>query len=364
MVKEQLWDEVNAMPVFDTHEHLEGFAELEQENFNLRYLLSGNYLDVPRRALMSWDEYAAAVNTHAGHESLLFNDYAFRTLYGIPLYPATADNLAQLDETVRSQYKEQGPDYLPSFLRDTMHVKYLLHDFMNRPGVYSPFWATDRMAQEFGIRHAFRIDTLMRLETVANPRTSYLGEYASAHDLPLNSMADCEDALAKLLNEYACPPRATCIKIGSAYDQSIDYSFVEEYGSDWNFGANLDIRKLTVEEKRRFSDWMFTQVCIFAWEHKLPVEVHTGLAKIEGSNPLNLVNFMRAFPNVPFDLFHAGYPWSNLMAGILSQVGNAWLDMCWAPIISRDTAIRTLTDVIAFGQTWKTIGFGGDCRSV
>lgn len=41
----------------------------------------------------------------------------------------------------------------------------------------------------------------------------------------------------------------------------------------------------------------------------LPFQIHTGHARIQGSNPMLLVDLIAANPNTKFILFHGGHPW-------------------------------------------------------
>jgi predicted TIM-barrel fold metal-dependent hydrolase len=41
----------------------------------------------------------------------------------------------------------------------------------------------------------------------------------------------------------------------------------------------------------------------------MPFQIHTGDARIAGSNPMLLVNLIDANPRTKFELFHGGYPW-------------------------------------------------------
>ncbi|MHB1458857.1 MAG: hypothetical protein ACYC0V_18250, partial [Armatimonadota bacterium] len=47
----------------------------------------------------------------------------------------------------------------------------------------------------------------------------------------------------------------------------------------------------------------------------MPFQNHTGLGKIAGSNPMNLVPMIEKHPETKFVLFHGGYPWTEQVAG-------------------------------------------------
>ena len=43
--------------------------------------------------------------------------------------------------------------------------------------------------------------------------------------------------------------------------------------------------------------------------YELPFQIHTGHGRIQGSNPMNLVDLIEANPRTKFILFHGGFPW-------------------------------------------------------
>ena len=52
----------------------------------------------------------------------------------------------------------------------------------------------------------------------------------------------------------------------------------------------------------------------------LVVQVHTGMARLHGSQPVDLDPLLAEYPAVTFDLFHGGYPWTReSYQGVLSN---------------------------------------------
>ena len=94
------------------------------------------------------------------------------------------------------------------------------------------------------------------------------------------------------------------------------------------------------EEQRRFEDFMFWHICRLSAKYELPFQVHTGDARIQGSNPMLLVDVIEANPETKFVLFHGGYPWIGETGAIAMKHHNVWIDSCWLPTLSYTMAKR------------------------
>ena len=72
-----------------------------------------------------------------------------------------------------------------------------------------------------------------------------------------------------------------------------------------------------------------------AAKYDIPFQIHTGQARIQGSNPMLLVDLIEANPNTKFILFHGGYPWVGETGVIaMKYTQNVWVDSCWLPTLS------------------------------
>ena len=76
------------------------------------------------------------------------------------------------------------------------------------------------------------------------------------------------------------------------------------------------------------------QLVAFAAKHDLPFQIHTGDARIQGSNPMLLVDLIDANPKTKFILFHGGYPWQGNRSDRDEVPDGVWVDSCWLPTIS------------------------------
>ena len=72
----------------------------------------------------------------------------------------------------------------------------------------------------------------------------------------------------------------------------------------------------------------------------MPFQVHTGQARVQGSNPILLVDVIAQNPETKFILFHGGYPWVGETGVIAMRHKNVWIDSCWLPTLSYTVAKR------------------------
>jgi len=99
-------------------------------------------------------------------------------------------------------------------------------------------------------------------------------------------------------------------------------------------------------------------------KYKLPLQVHTGLNGlnyISDSNPVLLSNLFIKYPNVMFNVFHAGYPYYQEMGVLAKHFKNVYADMSWVYVISPTASKRILHEWLDVIPNNKIFGFGGDC---
>ena len=100
-------------------------------------------------------------------------------------------------------------------------------------------------------------------------------------------------------------------------------------------------------------------------ERNLVAQFHTGfqsgqLNTIMDTNPALLNNVIMEYPQVRFDLFHGGYPYSGELATLAKNCPNVYADLCWLHIIAPGVAKRALHEWIETIPANKILGFGGD----
>ncbi len=119
-------------------------------------------------------------------------------------------------------------------------------------------------------------------------------------------------------------------------------------------------KQLTAQQRKAFEDYVFNRICEFAEKLALPFQNHTGLAKIGGSNPMNLEPTIARHRGTKFVLFHGGYPWIHEIGGLAHNYSNVYPDLCWLPIISTTAAVSALHEYIEVTPSITRLCWGGD----
>jgi predicted TIM-barrel fold metal-dependent hydrolase len=102
---------------------------------------------------------------------------------------------------------------------------------------------------------------------------------------------------------------------------------------------------LTADEIRDFQDFIIWRLTELSAQYDLPFQVHTGHARIQGSNPMLLVDLILANPQTKFILFHGGSPWIGEIGAIMMRHGShVWVDSCWLPTISYSMGKRAFQE--------------------
>jgi predicted TIM-barrel fold metal-dependent hydrolase len=102
-----------------------------------------------------------------------------------------------------------------------------------------------------------------------------------------------------------------------------------------------------------------------AREFGLPVQLHTGYLAGNWGNPGQgdpelLVPIFQRYRGVQFDLFHAGWPYSEVAGAIGKAFPNVYLDMCWAWAMNPAQMERILSEWLSAVPHNKIFAFGGD----
>jgi predicted TIM-barrel fold metal-dependent hydrolase len=97
-------------------------------------------------------------------------------------------------------------------------------------------------------------------------------------------------------------------------------------------------------------------------EYDLPFQIHTGQARIQGSNPMLLVDLIESNPRTKFILFHGGFPWVGETGVIVMRhSSHVWIDSVWLPTLSYTTAKRAFHEWLEVMPS-DHILWGADCN--
>ena len=357
---------LDAVPAIDTHDHLwpfdrlPGYAETEHgRGMNLAGLWRNSYFTWinplrPWKAGGKFDDWwAKAKHDFANARATSFYRYqavAFKDLYGVDFDRITDAQARDLDARIYRNYRDK--QWLYHVVRERANIELMFND---------PYWARFELHTDypFGV-------LVLNVTTVV--RGFHPSEFKSAADDPydfarrkglkIKSLDDYLAVLDRLFRE-AKGKGAACLKTTLAYERSLRFENVPRERAARVFGRRRS--ELSEREVRDFEDFIMWRLVELSARHGLPFQIHTGQARIQGSNPMLLVDLIEANPKTKFILFHGGFPWVGETGVIAMRFSShVWVDSCWLPTLSYSTAKRAYHEWLEVMPSNK-IMWGADC---
>ncbi len=153
-------------------------------------------------------------------------------------------------------------------------------------------------------------------------------------------------------------PAVSAIKCAAAYERAIRFEKAAKKKAEEIYGTPAALAG--EEERRIFGNYIFHFFVDIARELDIPIQVHTGLGRLAGSNPMLLEPVIAANPDVKFVLFHGGFPWFYEAAALAHNYYNVYLDMNWLPLVSTAAAKTALHTFFEIMPDCRHISWGGD----
>ncbi len=264
-----------------------------------------------------------------------------KALYGLDVEP---ENYLELDRRLSRAHRDGA--YHLSVLKDACSYDRVLLDKYDNPGsdnghpeIFSPAYRINRLF--FGYSREAR---------------DHNGN--SPYDVPgFENIKTFDDYLSAIRDDIrkAKARGAVALKNACAYERSLDYCKVTKEQAGRAFG-NPDA---TWAEIKDFQDYVMFELARAAEETGLPIQIHTGLGILDGTRPIGLSRLISEFPNVKFDIFHAGYPWTSDTLALLHNYSNTYVDICWLPLLSTREAKDFIVKALEISSV-KRICWGCD----
>ena len=368
---------LDSLAIIDMHEHLRAFDQLngyvETERgrgVNLYGLWSGSYFQriarltpwEPKEAFASW--WARAKGDFANVRATGFYRYmwlALRDLYGVDFDTITDAEAAELDRRIFENYR--SPQWLYQVLERKARIKLLVSDRYWKRFDFQPDYPFELLT--FNVTtlvwgfHPTEFDKKYHGFQISGPLDDpYV--FARGRGLPVNSL---DDYLAVLDALFAAAKKgnAVCLKTTQAYERTLRFENVPKARAAQAFGHPRP--NLTAEQIKDFEDFIMWRLVELSAKYDLPFQIHTGDARIGGSNPMLLVDLIDANPRTKFELFHGGYPWVGETGAIaMKYPDRVWINSVWLPTISYTMAKRAFHEWLDAVPS-NRITWGGDDTS-
>lgn len=336
---------LDAVRAIDTHDHLRPFDEIpdrvntaQGRGMTLYSVWAHSYIRrttrlAPWPADSSFDSWwREAHDDFDDARATSFYRYllpAFRDLYDVDFDTITPEQARTLNNKIFENYG--AADWLNKVITERANIELMFID---------PYWNRLQFAREYQFSvPVLNVTTIMRAVHPDRFSSDFDSPFAFAErkGLPTGSFDEFLVAIDALFAD-AVAADAVCLKSTQAYQRTIDYRRVTKEQAAAVYGKAAE--DTTAEEQTLFEDFMFWQVCGLSAKYDLPFQVHTGDARIQGSNPMLLVDVIEANPSTKFILFHGGYPWVGETGAIAMKHRNVWIDSCWLPTLSYTMAKR------------------------
>jgi uncharacterized protein len=379
-LERRITERIDAIPLVDTHEHTVPEKERNREDadlFSLWFLhyassdlvsagMSIGTLERMRDATqppdLRWSDFAPlwehTRTTGYGRALLL----AARGLFGVE--DINDSTWKALSDKIRAANQ---PGWYRKVMKDLAHIEVAILD-----PIYYETYPID-----------FEIFApATRFDPFLVPRTrGHLDALEESTNRSIHSLADLEKAL-EVAFAQALTRGTVAVKTALAYFRTLDYRRPTRHQAEEVFNrivSHVDPLRLRYHpgggegpswaECKPLQDYMMHQVIRHAQEHRVPIQVHTGLQEgignaLSHSYPLHLADLFLEYRQVKFDLFHAGYPFYGEVACLAKNFPNVWADLCWVWIISPAAGRRILNEWIETIPANKILGFGGDYRFI
>jgi predicted TIM-barrel fold metal-dependent hydrolase len=362
----RLKSHLDAVPAIDTHDHPMPFESMrapdQTENgagMTLHALWQNSYYTW-FNPLTSWpksgrfdDWWPRAKEDFANARATSFYRYqlpAFSDLYGVDFDTITDQQARALNDRIFANY--QDARWFNEVVTNRANIELMLID---------PYWARLKFVPSYSFQVlVFNVTTLVRgfhRAELTNPWDNPW-QFASEEGLKLESLDDYLVALDRLFQK-AKAAGAVCLKTTLAYERTLEFQNVPREAAAKIFGRTRD--SLSPEERKAFEDFIMWRLVELSARYELPFQIHTGHARIQGSNPMLLVDLIAANPKTRFILFHGGYPWVGETGAIATRYKNVWIDSVWLPTISFTMARRAYQEWLDVVPS-NRIMWGADCH--
>ena len=188
-------------------------------------------------------------------------------------------------------------------------------------------------------------------------------------EIEFNSSLESLSDLDKLFDQHTQKAYETgklaAVKIAVAYSRKLDFEDVSFSEADKIFTA---IRQGGYTNPKPLHDYLIHKIIQRAESINIPVQIHTGhqagnWQDVRFADPEHLIPVFQKYRTVKFDIFHAGWPFSEILGSIGKEFPNVWLDMCWAWAMNPVQMERILDEWLATVPCNKIFAFGADTGS-
>ncbi|MEW5902420.1 MAG: amidohydrolase family protein, partial [Acidobacteriota bacterium] len=377
-IHERLRSYIDSIKVINTHEHQRWFPQYEGHALNFYTLLAHSYLQADlvsaggpalTTEMINSGDLEAVWKAQGRFLDFCRNTSyysqfvaGFRILYGYSEPFFTREGVQRLSGLIAENYRQREHWYEKAFAAAGFDVMFV--------DQYWDAFNTSLNPRFFAL--VFNINPLVtsiakrsQLTSKEAPAAGNIYRLAEDEGHPIESLDDYLGAASRLLERFQAHD-VVCLKNSLAYSRSLDFEDVSSERAKALFGRPSE--KLADAERKALEDFMFHWIIEKAIALELPIQIHTGYLAgngnvLENSRPTKLTSLFLRHRHAKFSLFHGGYPWTGEFAALGKMFPNVYLDLVWLPQISRESAVRSIDEMLD-GVPYNKFFWGGDCHFI
>lgn len=365
--RQRMKDYLDSVPAIDTHDHLGPFEKLpgyqqtkEGRVMNLASIWQSSYLSwinpIPGwRSEDSFDDWWSrsknAFDTVRATSVYRYTLPAIQDLYGLDFESISDGEARKLNQRIIENYRDQK--WLYEVITEKANIEVMLND---------PHWDPFDFKTHYGFTaQVLRLNPLFsgfHPSEFADKPDQNPWKDAEEHGVAIKTLDDYLNYLDQLFGR-AKEAGLVGLKHTLAYSRTLSFDHASKGQAAEAFGKKRT--DLTPGQIKAFEDFIMWRICELSAKHQLPFQIHTGHARIQGSNPMLLVDIIAANPKTQFVLFHGGFPWVGETGMIAARHKNVWIDSVWLPTLSYHTAKRAYHEWLDLLPADR-IMWGADCN--
>jgi len=347
-------------PIVETHNHLFGYDWHDWDNVDYREFIGYAGVDLqaafgsgfPERELTDEEFFQAwAFVRTTGYGQAV--ETGVRELFDLDY---TLENSEAITQKLRMFVQERSRSEVYTDLFNQANITGCVNDILPAQDITTTCRMTHDQFPGF-FRFAPRLEMLHVIKNAAP-----VHDLEQLLDLSITTLTDLTQGVETLLQDAVNLGNVAALKVGVAYLRALDFDDASKGDAEAAFSALMAGRHT---ELKPLHDYLFHHYVRCAARHDIPMQIHTGhlngvYQDLRLGDPSSLIPVLMKYPKVRFDLFHAGWPWSELMGAIGKQFPNVWLDLCWAWAMNPVQMERMLDEWLACVPSNKILGYGSD----
>lgn len=333
----ELEDHMKNHPVINTHSH--HLQDYRFQRFNLNTVLRQSYVNWYQVPLKNtYESRANYLEKNRFNSYFVWLEKSLQELYDFN-EPLTADNWEEMSSRIEKAHEDS--EYHMEILHKKCHYEKIILDTYWQPG-------SDNGRPEI-FTPTFRLDPFFYGYSPHVQDHDGNNPYKLYDDIP----EDLDEYIIFIKNTIALKKKEGCValKCAIAYDRSLNFDRVSRDKAYKALKKEDSLR--TAEDIKAYQDYIFWEICEMAAEFKLPIQCHTGMGQLTGTNAMAMKEVIESNPETKFVIFHCSYPWMDDVNALLRTYKNVYPDLCWLPMLSTSAAIRMFRELIEGGTSDK-----------